>query len=716
MKLLCGKIDGFGKFSDATISFTDGLNSFCFENGWGKTTIVAFIRAMLYGLPPDRANAKERGGRARFRPFSGGAFGGSLELEAGGHRYMIKRTFDARRESRDEVTAYMDGKHAPTLEEDFGGSITGMDEQSFVRTIYAACEDMQTGSTGDIQARLNDYMQGGVSAEEAIKRLDAARKKYLADRGNGGLINAQRAVCENIRADIYAAEQQSKRLDGLYGERAVLKAKADKLNAALDRAGDTERRRARRQTYERYRADAQRELDAAKRIEGAYPQGIPDANQTERIVRLLAQRAARQTPAQTMPKAALDRLDELENIFRQQPTDAQLEQCRRCIEKIKSAETPPAAHKKRRAPFALMALAVLAIAGGIACAALNLAAAGIILCAAGGVAGIAGLAIKFNEKLARIGTSRPAATEEGAFVQKFLARYGYTGGIYDYGRMISDLNELNSLREQRSAYERGTGVAEAEKRAADEQVRQFFATYAPTAQGTPEQMLHSISADRAELERHSALYREYLARAAEYSDSKDFADNGGDTQTLVKAISELNAQVSALEEQIDACERCAENLPALNDKLNESRKKLESYESAHSGIVKTINYIKTADGEIREAFVMPVAQSFRQYSARAAASLGKNAAIDRQFAITFEGGGVPRGEEFMSSGQRAAGALCFRLALCDCIFRQERPFLLLDDPFALLDEQRLESLTKILRALSSDRQIIYFTCHPSRRV
>ena len=43
-------IENFGKLSKYKKSFTDGTNCIFEENGFGKTTLSVFIKAMLYGL------------------------------------------------------------------------------------------------------------------------------------------------------------------------------------------------------------------------------------------------------------------------------------------------------------------------------------------------------------------------------------------------------------------------------------------------------------------------------------------------------------------------------------------------------------------------------------------------------------------------------------------------------------------------------------------
>jgi len=76
-------IDNFGKLSGERISFRSGLNTILRENGWGKSTLLAFIKAMLYGLEDTRKQSLEENDRKRYLPWQGGGFGGSLSFSDG---------------------------------------------------------------------------------------------------------------------------------------------------------------------------------------------------------------------------------------------------------------------------------------------------------------------------------------------------------------------------------------------------------------------------------------------------------------------------------------------------------------------------------------------------------------------------------------------------------------------------------------------------------
>jgi uncharacterized protein YhaN len=57
-----------------------------------------------------------------------------------------------------------------------------------------------------------------------------------------------------------------------------------------------------------------------------------------------------------------------------------------------------------------------------------------------------------------------------------------------------------------------------------------------------------------------------------------------------------------------------------------------------------------------------------------------------------------------------------RFALVDAMYQGEKPFLVLDDPFVNLDEDKMEKGTRLLKQISREYQILYFTCHESREM
>lgn len=84
-------IDGFGKFSDYSLNFSPSIQILYGENEAGKSTIHAFIQAMLYGIPKG-ASKKEI--FFQYRPFSKAlGFGGSLTFSHQRKSYCVQRDF-----------------------------------------------------------------------------------------------------------------------------------------------------------------------------------------------------------------------------------------------------------------------------------------------------------------------------------------------------------------------------------------------------------------------------------------------------------------------------------------------------------------------------------------------------------------------------------------------------------------------------------------------
>lgn len=83
-------IYGFGKLSDITIELESGINIIEGKNEAGKTTIMAFIRAILFGFE----NKKKM--HERYEPIHGGKFGGAIFLSDNnidGGVYKIERVY-----------------------------------------------------------------------------------------------------------------------------------------------------------------------------------------------------------------------------------------------------------------------------------------------------------------------------------------------------------------------------------------------------------------------------------------------------------------------------------------------------------------------------------------------------------------------------------------------------------------------------------------------
>ena len=86
MKLLSLYIENFGCLSGYELHFDEGITTINRPNGFGKTTLAEFIRAMFYGFPR-KTKTLEKSKRQKYTPWNGGSFGGNLVFEQDGQRY-----------------------------------------------------------------------------------------------------------------------------------------------------------------------------------------------------------------------------------------------------------------------------------------------------------------------------------------------------------------------------------------------------------------------------------------------------------------------------------------------------------------------------------------------------------------------------------------------------------------------------------------------------
>lgn len=221
----------------------------------------------------------------------------------------------------------------------------------------------------------------------------------------------------------------------------------------------------------------------------------------------------------------------------------------------------------------------------------------------------------------------------------------------------------------------------------------------------------------AELSRLSA---QYSSLSAEAEEEQKRADELG--RTLSPAVKndgdadELRRRLAVAERDISDDESIVEGLSDKLSELEEAKTLLDGYNKKYYAYTSAINYIREAERALGDKFVAPVAQSFGRYSEALKNALGRSVHIDGNLRVAFEGGGQLRSDGHMSGGQRAVVALCFRLALADNIFGSDSPFVILDDPFAELDEEHMSRAAALVRELARDRQVIYLYCNGSRAV
>lgn len=252
----------FGKLCDREIVFDGGFNAVKGDNESGKSTLQAFIKFMLYGLPRRSAGALI-GERERALSWLGGVAAGSMTVEHGGRTLRIER--NGKTGARGAYTEKHKTVDLATGEEVLVGEIPGEALLGIDASAYdSMCNVRQLECTsvdgGAVKNAIENLLSGGdegTSIASASKLLEKERIRLLHKNSKGGAV--------------YEAERECDRLESEYEQALSLESEMIKMSEELTRA--------------------ERQLEAAKekyRIEQSICDLFEDAKRLEKFDQLEA--------------------------------------------------------------------------------------------------------------------------------------------------------------------------------------------------------------------------------------------------------------------------------------------------------------------------------------------------------------------------------------------------------------------------------------------
>jgi len=239
MRLINCHIFGFGSFCDQKIEFNENLTSILEQNGFGKSTLAAFIKAMLFGLETarrdDTALSSER---LKYTPWSAASFGGSICFECDRGQFIAIRKFAPLSKTADsfELIDTKSSKPSDAFSDKLGNELFGIDKEGFNRSTFLSNELNLSALPSSLRHKIGseDNLEDISGFEPAKQRLENAIKK-LSEK-NGEIFKANKKIAENkaeiekykvsleeylrlrgemdkIRAEISVLEQKDKTLE-----------------------------------------------------------------------------------------------------------------------------------------------------------------------------------------------------------------------------------------------------------------------------------------------------------------------------------------------------------------------------------------------------------------------------------------------------------------------------------------------------------------------
>ena len=210
MKIRGWSIEGYGVFHDYEVrDLGDGLTVFLGPNEAGKSTLLSFLRGVLFGFPDARSKDP------LYPPFRGGRHLGRIFLTNGTGEYVVERQAGARRVP--QVTLPGGGAGG---EADLQRLLGGADSKLF-RSVFAfGLTELQEFGTLNDEGISDQIFSAGIagagrSARDAIRELDARTAELLKHgKGNARINNLERELTE-VDTAIAAAQNQAGRYSEL---------------------------------------------------------------------------------------------------------------------------------------------------------------------------------------------------------------------------------------------------------------------------------------------------------------------------------------------------------------------------------------------------------------------------------------------------------------------------------------------------------------------
>lgn len=663
MRLIRCHIENFGKLHDYTVDFEKDTHIICEENGWGKSTLAAFIRAMFYGLEGERKRSIEENERKRYTPWQGGVFGGQLTFEVEGKEYTVTRTFNEQDEFelRDAKTNLISNDYSGKL----GEELFKVDRESFMRTVFIGQADCETSVTDDINAKignltdnsndLNSYEAASARLKDLLNSLTPSRKTGSISQRKNEITELDRKVVAQKGIPEALQKLQEKRSEELqvYNQ---LKVQLQTLQNEQTRLSNLQRILAKKEQWD----NLKREVQGARKV------FVDDVPSMELIDEVQKHYSEMEKASERMASYKLTE-SEKEQLSTLQKTDKQ---------------------NKKGIPVLQIIGLLFVVIGFIMMAAISVG-IGIAAAIVGGILIVVGV-VSDNKK--------KAVRKDAEELRQSMR--------------ISLENKQKKLSESKADFEYH-----------QKEIFAFLAQHGfEPAHNVQLQLLNIRDAVQtyAESLRKLELFEgemdtSLFATVTEEDKAKNLSELNADIQTVTGEREEIYKHLEAYQADIEQLQAQLEEWEENKLHLEELKEIQSKEQEKYNHILKVQEYLAKAKESITNKYSAPILESFNKYFGMMTSVETERFCIDANTNITVVEQGKQREVNTQSSGYRDLIGICLRVALVDAMYKEEAPVLIMDDPFTNLDDEKMKQARKFLDYVAEKYQVIYFTCSESRR-
>ena len=734
MRIIRCHVENFGKLSDFSMDFSDKEKNVIFrENGWGKSTLAAFIKVMFYGFDNEGKRDDYENERKRFKPWQGGVYGGQIVFEAGGREYEASRVFGTKDKEDEFVLKETDtGLESKVYSHKLGEELFGLDSKSFIRTIFVSQDACETSVTDGISAKLGnltDSTDDIINYDKASNRLADILNSMSPKRKTGELAK-QKDEITRLKQVISQSKNVEKTLDNLLRlsreeknsivelkkEQKIWNEKQQKLSTYKDKE-------LKKHEYERMckeYSEKKNEYESARRFFG---NDVPNGDELKEVIEEAYSISDKKSALKLceLREEEKIRLSDIKNTIEYEKDKIRKE--KRELDIIKAQKekinNEKMSHKSKEDKRQNLLKVLFCIIVGIICIALAVVVKKVFLF----VAVIIVLAVMIA--LVRV-TNKNEDKDDDSDSEN---------GI-EPAEKEERLNELIKLHEQ-NIYIRDNLIEKNNKysklKSEYNQVHDRVYNYIVKSGFEPEEdmyiQLDLIEEKVRELNHIKAGYDKICKEKELFEINNDISsldtiDNINGTMSLTeidenlrrisgeievhnKNIFGYGRQIDEFEEKLEFISECENDLDALNERYEENRHKYKILE-------ETRDMLEMAKASFTARYTAPIKNGFDKYYNMITGNSDNTYRLDANINLSHKELGLDRDTKFLSMGYKDLVGVCMRMALVDAMYEKEKPFVIFDDSFVNLDKEKLDAGIRFLDSLAKEYQVIYFTCHESR--
>ena len=694
----------FGKWKDADFSFSPGKNSFLWDNGYGKTSFIYFFKLMFYGVSGDRKQDLEENERKHYMPFQGASFGGRIIFRIGEKRYRLERSFGLKK-SEDSFRLFEEdsGKESKDYSENIGEELFSLDAESFQRVCMISHEDLHFSMNSRMHAKLGNVAED----QEDMKKFQQVQT-ILKDGIN--------ALSPNRRTgNIFKLKMQEEELSsGLYGkealENAVLSIEKEVLSLTEKEARRKEEGKAleeelsqrisEKDSLGKWMSYVQKKEEWEKaeyRYENAlkwyYQDRFSEIPEEKKALLWKEEMQSLQEQIHSIKKE-IEKVSEAggENV------DVEAGKEEGIVLPLEEASVPGASRAKKdtsknetfgnvtkemgqygTSPVVLFALVglgllfVLLFFGKLFGMPLGLPSALFLLL------GILSLSLCFflwwsGEQKKRTWKEKQEE-EEGRQRKQQAIRFASLEELLSRFHKLEDMQDLEM-----------------------------------EAAGRKEEFLRFVEEEGGE--QAFSLLEE---KQKEWEEGSSLEESRRKLEEFRKEEEERREEIRKKRAEREAKVRDLEFLEEQERLLEQKKEEREALEKRYNLLQKTKAYLEMAKERFALQYKEPILEAFQKYF-QSICTEPLQFQMSEDLELSFVDRGLSREQGYLSEGLQDLCRFCQKLAIFDAMFREEKAFLLLDDPFSHLDEKNGARARALLEELAKSRQIFYFTCSEERKL